>query len=284
MLKLMLPALLLALVVACGAAAPTAGTIAIPPWEPPTPFPSPAPVPSIEDDSHPNGLEGCRSVNQFAGMYDHLFYDEWCRQALQDDVREHCSGIGTPTQERDCADNRLEDVQNYYMRVWLVPCVAISGVREQQRCKDESEAAYKAHRSAFISTWDTVLRAVTDDPQVRARFQLVGECVKGLGFEAPDASVPLPWHQIDPISFSTALVPPGEPAARDAENQRRSAINHCALAVGLYEVQDAKWRSKIKRLSGSERKPLENEAVIDSLEEPGPAPFLVAQKRFLIDE
>ena len=132
MLKLMLPALLLALVVACGAAAPTAGTIAIPPWEPPTAFPSPAPVPSIEDDSHPNGLEGCRSVNQFAGMCDHLFYDEWCRQALQDDVREHCSGIGTPTQERDCADNRLEDVQNYYMRVWLVPCVAISGVREHQ--------------------------------------------------------------------------------------------------------------------------------------------------------
>ena len=110
----------------------------------------------------------------------------------------------------------------------------------------------------------------------------MGECVEGLGygFEAPDPSVPLPWQKMDPnVETAKLPLPWVDLEARDAEIQRRSAINHCAVAVGLYEVQDAKWRSEIKRLSDAERKPLEDEGIIDIFEEPVPAPLLGGLER-----
>ena len=190
----------------------------------------------MPDIPHPEGLEGCRSLNPWSAHDDYFL---WCSEALQDDVREHCPGIGTATQEWDCADNRLEDVQNYMMRVLFSPCAAISDTQVQRRCNEESLEAY--------SDLDIKLErgpARRDGQRGgQSQFPTSGECVEGLGyeFEAPDASVPLPWQEMDPnVETAKLPLPWVDLEARDVEIQRRSAINNCAVAVGLYEVQDAK--------------------------------------------
>lgn len=247
----------------------------------PTPAPEtdPTPVESGEpfnpSPPHPDGLEGCRSLNLWSDPYDHIIYHSWCADRLMVGVHSQCSGIGTGEEQQACAVEWLADVQSYLMREFSAPCI---GAEDRAQCADDMAVAMSGHFRDFNAAWNSILIAVTDDGDVKARFARMNTCVEDLGYEALDPNIPPPWQQINPDNVE---VKPNRTASEQealaAHIARLRAVHQCSLASGLYEMQDTKWQSEIQDLltdAPEQAEAMKNEGIIEILEEPGAAPFL----------
>ena len=109
---------------------------------------------------HPEGLDGCRSLNLFSASYEDIKYHAWCGDAFMSDVVENCSGTGTATVEKACATNRLADVQSYSIRALFIPCSAISDNDARAGCTEEALERTNAHFVGLRSTWSAILATV----------------------------------------------------------------------------------------------------------------------------
>ena len=74
------------------------------PDDPPAPTPVPTPTPAPISDSnefdrlfppHPDGIDGCRSLNLYSAPYDHIKYHGWCGETLMFGFMDNCAGTGS---------------------------------------------------------------------------------------------------------------------------------------------------------------------------------------------
>ena len=251
---------------------------------PPTYTPEPTPVPITPDPppaypEHPDGLEGCKSLNRFSSTREEILYMYWCYDTATVHVRDTCRGTGTTWEEQQCAYREIEDFKDYGFREVIGPCVAISERGARQECFAGTAEAAHAHNRNLILVWNDIVAAVDADPEVKVRYRAMVECVRGAEHKPPDPSYPLSWQQIDESKIE--LKQYRGPDEKEAANRRLRAVNQCALDTGLYQAQDDAWRAEIWRIfqeNPDRIAPLKFEGVIDLLDEPGPAPFLTIKQ------
>ena len=194
---------------------------------------------------------------------------------MKDGVTDHCAGEETPSEQQICAENWLADVRDYSLRALIAPCL---GASDQFACWEDWTEDLSVHFGNYRAGWNAILLAVTDDADVKVRFNGMNDCISDAGYEPLDANVPPPWQQIDPDKVS---VKPNRTAsereALAAHKERMRAVDQCAVEAWFYEAQDAQWLAEIQRLfvdAPEQALALKDEGIIDILEEPGAAPFL----------
>lgn len=240
----------------------------------PKPTQNPA---SLTTGEHPQGIEGCRTLNIHSATYDEIRTLSWCAEELIEDVIEQCSDTSGSTayQEFSCAKNALANVESYILREYMVPCMAISTTQERDQCRQDVGAAYAAHTRKFEETWTTILYAVHDDDDVKLRRAAADQCVREAGKEPLDDE-PFPWQQMDEEKTRKYKVEMTT-AEREALVARYRVIDQCATSQGLYESQEGTWINELQRLSMENPdavRPLFDEGIKTILEEDGIALLL----------
>ena len=251
------------------------------PLPPPRVMPTPAIVlenqsAGLSNTPHPDGLAGCRSLHRWVDPFAYLEYAQWCELELTDAVTEHCAGEETPSEKQICADNWLADVKEYTLRELTAPCLSAS---DQSVCWEDKIEGLWEHLDNYRAGWNAILLAVTDDADVKVRFNGMNDCISAAGYRPLDANAPPPWQQIDPDKVS--IKPNRTASEREAfaaHLARTEAVDQCAVEVEFYEALDAQWLQEIQELfvSAPEQvQALKAEGIIGLLEEPGAAPFLI---------
>ena len=249
------------------------------PTEPPPPvLPTYEPDPPKRDIPHPDGLAGCAGLNIFSSSHNEFSrHLSWCREAILRDVRDNCQGVGNTLQEKQCAYERLEGIEDYTMREYLSPCAAITNPGDYRQCYDEAIETVRVHSENLYSIWNDLISITSADPDVKTKYGDLNECVREAGHEPPDPNYHLPWQQIDGSKLQPNRGPDAAEEDRAAQIARAQVMNQCGLDTGFFMAQDTAWRSEIHNIfrETPERiRPLKEEGIIDLLNEPGPAPFL----------
>ncbi len=225
-------------------------------------------------EAPPNGIAGCYSINIYASTVQELDYAGWCVDALLQDVSANCAGIGTSADELRCAQQRLADVQTYFLREVGTPCAAISDPVDRQECSDESTGAAETHMRTLWSTWADILSSVDSDADVKAAHVAMADCVEQRGFARPAPGASIAWQESKP--------PDAERTERGEQSVAQyEAIDKCAKEVGLYVAQETVWLSEIYRLHSEDPeavRPLIDNGILTALEADGPALFLTLRK------
>ena len=133
----------------------------------------------------PNGIEGCYSINIYASTIQELEYTGWCVDALLQDVSANCAGIGTSADELRCGQERLADVETYFLREVGTPCAAISDPTDRQECSDETLRASDTHMTTLWSTWGAIQNTVDSNARVRVAHVAMADCVEKKGLRDP---------------------------------------------------------------------------------------------------
>ena len=248
------------------------------PTYPPTTTPDPGLVdPVIRRVPHPDGIEGCRSINMFAAERTHVDYLDWCGDALEADVKARCSSQeGTEAQLR-CARERLSDAQWPVSRLML-PCTAITDPDHTAECTNEAFIEWATKQNQVWEVWPQILNRVDSDGEVKVRKQEIAKCMLERGYDEFDVAAALPWQ----ISEKPDEEKPVKRYAtteeeRAAMRARYADLNECALESGIYDVQEALWFAEVRRLE--QQDPASVEALLyfglkEALEREGPTPFL----------
>ena len=222
----------------------------------------------------PNGIEGCYSINIYASTIQELEYTGWCVDALLQDVSANCAGIGTSADELRCGQERLADVETYFLREVGTPCAAISDPTDRQECSDETARAADTHMTTLWSTWGAIQNTVDSNARVRVAHVAMADCVEKKGFARPAPGESIAWQQSK--SSDGAKTGRGELPLAEYE-----AIDQCAKDVGLYSEQETVWLSEITRLNREDRekvRPLIENGILPALEADGPALFLTLRQ------
>jgi hypothetical protein len=222
----------------------------------------------------PNGIEGCYSINIYASTIQELEYTGWCVDALLQDVSANCAGIGTSADELRCGQERLADVETYFLREVGTPCAAISDPTDRQECSDETSRAADTHVTTLWSTWGAIQNTVDSNARVRVAHVAMADCVEKKGFARPAPGESIAWQQSK--SSDGAKTGRGELPLAEYE-----AIDQCAKDVGLYSEQETVWLSEITRLNREDRekvRPLIENGILPALEADGPALFLTLRQ------
>ena len=155
------------------------------PLSTPVPTPVPGPTeefgPELHMQPHPNGLEGCKTLNRFASLDEDEVYRPWCSLAAGDDVRTHCSGAKTAQAAKQCAYQRLADFKDYTIRSLITPCMGISNQTDRDTCIAETWEAFFQHQEDLIAVWNGVVADVDAHPDVKDHFRAMAECVREQG-------------------------------------------------------------------------------------------------------
>ena len=247
------------------------------PWIPSTSVPAPLPNPIRE---HPDGVEGCKTLNMFIHTRSEILYMAWCGEALFQDVRENCKHETTTAEQRACGVERLKDVDLADLREHITPCAAITNDQEYEKCYYETLATYGAHLKAYTAAYNKVVQVVEDNSEVKERYMAMNLCVRDAGYEPPDPAWPLSWQQIDDTMLDMKAIEAirsANPEERAERDRRLRVINQCALDEGLYDAQDSAWLETISTMPKTDpegAKALKEAGVVSALELEGPAPFL----------
>ena len=261
------------------------------PDDPPSPTTEPTSPPATPDpgslalppqNTHPDGIVGCRSMNLYQMTFDELSYMDWCQQTLTEDVYTNCQGTGdgTTDDEKACGIQRLGNVQVFVMREYITPCVGITNDDDSNDCIKATIEYSQTHFQAMLGVYAEILQAVTDDGGVKARALVAAECVSAAGYEPFDTTTPLHWQTMkapDDEPFDGRLPPAEE---RAAKLERSRAIDECASDEGLYAAQEEAWIAQIKGMKTSDpdrAERLKQEGIITALEAEGIALFLTFQ-------
>ena len=200
-------------------------------------------------------------------------YLDWCTDALTQDVIANCAGIGDSEDELMCGQQRLTDVQSYFLREVGAPCFAISDEADRLECGANTFEDANTHLLTFWSTWAEILHTVDSNAQVKAAKVAMADCVEQKGFARPSPDDVIGWQE---FKSPDAPMDRNEPDLAVLE-----AIDQCAMAVGLYTEQEEVWLSEISRLNREYRgkvRPLIENGILPALEAEGPAPFLTLRK------
>ena len=222
----------------------------------------------------PNGIEGCYSINIYASTIQELEYTGWCVDALLQDVSANCAGIGTSADELRCGQERLADVETYFLREVGTPCAAISDPTDRQECSDETARAADTHMTTLWSTWGAIQNTVDSNARVKVAHVAMADCVEKKGFARPAPGESIAWQQSK--SSDGAKTGRGELPLAEYE-----AIDQCAKDVDLYSEQETVWLSEITRLNREDRekvRPLIENGILPALEADGPALFLTLRQ------
>ena len=259
------------------------------PDDPPSPTATPVPTyppqtpgpviedPVIRDLPHPDGIQGCRSMNMFVDALSNLDYYTWCRETLESDVQTNCSGQDGTTAQLQCARNRLAETQSPFLKS-LLPCTAITYRDARAACitRETNELADKTHQ--IWQVWPQILNRVDSDAKVKKRKQEIGKCMLARGYDEHNVATVLPWQ----INEKPDAEKPADRYATTAEERaamraKYTDLHECALESGIYDVQEELWFAEVQRLE--QQDPSSVEALLDfglkeALELEGPAPFL----------
>ena len=222
----------------------------------------------------PNGIEGCYSINIYASTIQELEYTGWCVDALLQDVSANCAGIGTSADELRCGQERLADVETYFLREVGTPCAAISDPTDRQECSDETARTADTHMTTLWSTWGAIQNTVDSNARVKVAHVAMADCVEKKGFARPAPGESIAWQQSK--SSDGAKTGRGELPLAEYE-----AIDQCAKDVDLYSEQETVWLSEITRLNREDRekvRPLIENGILPALEADGPALFLTLRQ------
>ena len=193
-----------------------------------------------------------------------------------DDVVDNCSETGDSDAEFSCAQGRLANVQMYLLREVLVPCSAISDEGDRLACGRRVNASATEHMRLHWTTWAEVLHTVDSNSDVKVRKAAMADCVVEKGYSRPDPDSSIHWQERKSPDNRKPLR--GDPeAVRAATIARLTAIDECAVKVGLYPAQEAVWMTEIVRLRGEDPakvKPLIDNGIVEALMADGIASFL----------
>ena len=206
----------------------------------------------------------------FSMSLDESDYWDWCHEALSDDVKTHCRGVGNSEQELACAKQRLTGAKSYLLREVFTPCDAITDSDVRLACGYEAERAYWKHQKDLIAGWNDVLTMVDTDPKVKGHFNTMVECVESQGKHPPPSGYVLQWQWLGDG-------PPPEEKRFEKELEWHRTVDSCAHEAGLYETQDTAWIAAIRDLESTsldKALAMHNAGLVEILEQPGPAPFL----------
>ncbi len=248
------------------------------PTYPPTTTPDPGLVnPVIRRVPHPDGVQGCRSINIFAAERVHLDYLDWCGDALEADVKAQCSSQEGPEAQLRCAREHLSNTQWPVSRLML-PCSAITNADAGSACVEEAFVDWAIKQHQVWEVWPQILNKVDSDGEVKVRKQEIAKCMLERGYDEFDVAAALPWQ----IGEKPDEEKPVKRYATTAEERaamraRYADLNECALKSGIYDVQEALWFAEVRRLE--QQDPSSFEALLDfglkeALEREGPASFL----------
>ena len=248
------------------------------PTHPPTTTPDPGLVdPVIRRVPHPDGVQGCRSMNMFVATPRDYDYSNWCRDTLEADVKAQCSSQEGPEAQLRCAREHLSDAQMPFLK-FMLPCTAITNADASSACVEEEFIEWATKQNQVWEVWPQILSRVDSDGEVKVRKQEIAKCMLERGYDEFDVAAALPWQigekpdEEKPVKrYATTEE---ERAARRA---RYADLNECALESGIYDVQEALWFAEVRRLE--QQDPASVEALLyfglkEALEREGPAPFL----------
>ncbi len=239
------------------------------------PMPTPQPGSQITP-AHPQGIEGCRTLNVHSATYDEIRTIAWCADELIADITAQCSNNSgnTAAQELACAKTALTNVESYILREYLVPCMVISSNQAREQCRQDAGTAYATHTRKFEEAWISILNAIHDDEQVKLRRTATDQCVTAAG-ETPLEDAIFPWQQTDDQKIE-------KPAKMTAEQRqtletRYRLIDQCATEQGLYAAQEEAWITELQerfRDDPDSVQTLFDEGIKTILEEEGIALFI----------
>ena len=248
------------------------------PTYPPTTTPDPGLVdPVIRRVPHPDGVQGCRSMNMFVATPRDYDYSNWCRDTLEADVKAQCSSQEGPEAQLRCAREHLSDAQMPFLK-FMLPCTAITNADASSACVEEAFIGWATKQNQVWEVWPQILNKVDSDGEVKVRKQEIAKCMMERGYDEFDVAAALPWQ----ISEKPDEEKPVKRYAtteeeRAAMRARYADLNECALKSGIYDVQEALWFAEVRRLE--QQDPASVEALLyfglkEALEREGPAPFL----------
>ena len=164
------------------------------PTYPPTTTPDPGLVdPVIRRVPHPDGVQGCRSMNEFVATPRDYDYSNWCRDTLEADVKANCSGQdGTAAQLR-CAKERLASTQMPFLK-FMLPCTAITDPDHAAECTNEAFIEWATKQNQVWEVWPQILNRVDSDAEVKVRKQEIAKCMLERGYDEFDVAAALPWQ------------------------------------------------------------------------------------------
>ena len=251
-----------------------------PPTEVPMSLPTPDPSTANQiepDPPHPDGLEGCKTLNLWSDSTEMLRYQPWCWQTLIDTIIATCKGIGETPEEVQCADEQIQGYASYNLRMAFTTCAPITRRDDYKECYDGIIRTINTHDTAFHSLWNEVTAAADGDSRVKTTYHGMSDCVREAGYEPLPSNSLIPWQQLDADKIDTKAYRSQDPAQREL---RLRAMNQCALETKFYQVQDDVWREVLGRIASENPERLisfKEEGIIEILDEPGPAPFLTIQ-------
>lgn len=231
---------------------------------------------SLTTPEHPQGIEGCRTLNVYSATYDEIHTLSWCAEELIADVAAQCSNVSGSTAEEElaCAKNALAGVESYILREYMVPCMAISTTQEREQCRQNAGAAYATHTRKLEEAWISILNAVHDDENVGLRRNATDQCVTAAG-KTPLEDEIFPWQQTDDKQIEKpAKMTPEE---RQALETRYRLIDQCATEQGFYAAQEEAWITELQERFTDDPdsvQPLFDEGIKTTLEEEGIALFI----------
>ena len=248
------------------------------PTYPPTTTPDPGLVdPVIRRVPHPDGVQGCRSMNMFVATPRDYDYSNWCRDTLEADVKAQCSSQEGPEAQLRCAREHLSDAQMPFLK-FMLPCTAITNADASSACVEEAFIEWATKQNQVWEVWPQILNKLDSDGEVKVRKQEIAKCMLERGYDEFDVAAALPWQ----ISEKPDAEKPVKRYAtteeeRAAGRARYADLHECALESGIYDVQKALWFAEVRRLE--QQDPASVEALLyfglkEALEREGPIPFL----------
>ena len=157
-----------------------------------------------------------------------------------------------------------------------MPCSAITNEGNRLACGRRVNAATTEHLRVHWATWAEILHTVDSNADVKAKKVAMADCVEEKGYSRPDPVSPIRWQEHKAPDDRKTLR--GDPeSARAATIARLTAIDECAVEVGLYAAQEVVWMAEIRRLNEEDpakAKPLMDNGIVEALKADGIASFL----------
>ena len=255
---------------------PTPGPEPTPrPTKPPLPEevrPTRTPVPT-----HPEGLEGCKTVAMFVDDAD-LAYQGWCADQFMEHISDTCRTRDTTAAQRACGERIALEYNSMLFRYGAGKCAGIGpGGDAANECVLQASEDFNNVMNGLLEAWEKVRIAADQDPEVVKARDATVSCLEAQGFKNPNRDLLLPWQRGDTPQESWDREAALSQEDKDLRERLFEPSRECGKQEGLFAAQETAWAAELRRLEEEEPEvvaDLIREGLLEALEKPGLATFM----------